>query len=78
MEQARLVEQTEVVLAARAESARLVAEAGAEAARLRGECEAYVDGTLAEFEELLTRTLRTVGRGRNHLGPVPAGTPDRY
>jgi len=52
--------------------------AGAEAARLRDECDAYVDGTLGEFEELLTRTLRTVGRGRSRLGPVPAGAADRY
>lgn len=45
-----------------------------------GECEAYVDGTLAELEELLTRTLRTVGRGATTSGRFlpapPTGTDD--
>jgi hypothetical protein len=33
-----------------------------------------VDGKLGEFEELLTHTLRTVGKGRSHLRP-PMGPP---
>lgn len=73
-EQSRLVEQTEVVQAARTEAARIREEAATEAHQLRVECDTYIDGKLAEFEELLTRTLRTVGRGRTHrAGPVPAG-----
>ncbi len=72
-EQARLVDDTEVVAAARAESARIVDEANDEADRLRSDCDAYIDRTLGEFEDLLTRTLRTVGRGRDHIGPVTAG-----
>ena len=79
-EQARLVSQTEVVRTAHAEGARLVDAADAEADRLRRECDAYVDAKLAEFEETLTRALRTVGQGRSRLwrgaptaGPVPGG-----
>jgi hypothetical protein len=46
----------------------------AEVHRLRSECDAYVEGTIAEFEELLNRTLRAIGRGRaHHSGPVAAG-----
>src|SRR5437764_1285025 len=74
-EQARIVSQTEVVQAAHAESARIVDEAHAEADRQRGECDAYVDGKLAEFSELLATTLRTVDSGRNHLRS-PANLPN--
>jgi cell division septum initiation protein DivIVA len=66
-EQARLVAQTEVVQAAHAESARILDAAAAEADRLRGECDQYVDEKLGELEELLTHTLRTVGKGRSQL-----------
>ncbi len=76
-EQGRLVSQTEVVRAAHAESARVLDATADEAARQRAECDAYVDGKLAEFEDMLTHTLRTVAKGRTHLrGPmtgVPAG-----
>lgn len=74
-EQERLVTQTEVVQAARDESARIVDEAHTDADRLRAECDAYVDGKLAEFEDLLSHTLRTVGKGRSRLrgGNRPAG-----
>ena len=51
----------------RAESARIVDEAHIEADRQRVDCDAYVDGKLAEFSELLAATLRTVDSGRNHL-----------
>lgn len=66
-EQARLVSQTEVVQAAHAESARIVDEAHVAADQQRAECDAYVDGKLADFAELLATTLRTVDSGRNHL-----------
>ena len=75
-EQARLVAQTQVVQAARAEAIRLHDEANTEVHRLRSECDAYVEGTLADFEDLLNRTLQAIGRGRSHHGhvpPVPAG-----
>ena len=59
--------QTEVVTAAHAESARVIDAAHAESDRLRSECDLYVDSKLAEFEELLSGTLRSVGRGRQQL-----------
>ena len=43
--------------------------------RLRGECDIYVDNKLAEFEEFLNGTLRSVGRGRHQLRTA-AGTHD--
>ncbi len=66
-QQTRLVSAAEVVTAARAESARILDAAAAEADRLRAECDAYVDGTLAEFSDVLQRALQTVNRGRSHL-----------
>lgn len=73
-EQQRLVSQTEVVAAAQAEAQRTVDAATDEATRQRAECDEYVDTKLAEFEDLLTHTLRTVSKGRTHLrGGVPAG-----
>ena len=74
-EQQRLVSQNEVVQAANAESTRLIDTAHAEADRLRGECDIYVDNKLAEFEEFLNGTLRSVGRGRHQLRTA-AGTHD--
>ncbi len=63
-----------MVQAARAEATRILDEASSEVHRLRSECDAYVESTLAEFEELLNRTLRALVRGRaQHAGPVPAG-----
>ncbi|MGW5052142.1 DivIVA domain-containing protein [Actinokineospora sp. NPDC004072] len=72
-EQQRLVSQTEVVAAAQAEAQRTVDAAADAAARQRAECDEYVDTKLAEFEDLLTHTLRTVAKGRTHLRGVPAG-----
>ena len=45
------------------------------AERLRGECDIYVDSKLAEFEEFLNGTLRSVNRGRHQLRTA-AGTHD--
>lgn len=72
-EQARLVSQTEVVSSAHAESARLIDGAHAEVDQVRGECDVYVDTKLAEFEDLLSHTLRTIGNGRSHLRPQSYG-----
>ena len=74
-EQQRLVSQTEIVQTATAEATRLVDSAHAEADRLRGECDIYVDNKLAEFEDFLNGTLRSVGRGRHQLRTA-AGTHD--
>jgi cell division septum initiation protein DivIVA len=67
IEQSRMVSQTEVVQAAHVESNRILDATAQEADRQRAECDAYVDGKLAEFEDLLAHTLRTVGKGRTHL-----------
>jgi cell division septum initiation protein DivIVA len=72
IEQERMVSQTEVVHAAHVESNRILEATAAEADRQRGECDAYVDSKLAEFEELLAHTLRTVGKGRSHLRAAAA------
>src|SRR5690606_41783014 len=69
-EQSRLVSETEVVQAAHAEAARRVDEAHAEAVRQRSECDAYIDGKLAEFADLLDRTLRSVDRSEEHTSEL--------
>ena len=74
-EQQRLVSATEVVQSANAEATRLIDAAHAEADRLRGECDIYVDNKLAQFEEYLNGTLRSVSRGRHQLRTA-AGTHD--
>jgi len=66
-EQARLVSQSEVVQTAHAESAKILDATHADVDRLRADCDTYVDGKLASLEETLTKTLRTVGRGRTAL-----------
>jgi len=43
--------------------------------RLRGECDIYVDNKLAQFEDYLNGTLRSVSRGRHQLRTA-AGTHD--
>ena len=49
------------------ESARMIAEARAEAQRLRDEVDEYVDTTLANFEQFLTRSLASIERGRDKM-----------
>jgi cell division septum initiation protein DivIVA len=63
----RLVSHNEVVVAADRESTRLVNEARAEAQRLRDEVDEYVDTTLANFEQFLTRSLASIERGRDKI-----------
>jgi cell division septum initiation protein DivIVA len=66
-EHARLVSVAEVTVSAEHEAARIVGDARAEAQRLRDEVEDYVDTTLANFEQMLHRTLSTVERGRDKM-----------
>jgi cell division septum initiation protein DivIVA len=63
----RLVSLNEVVVSADRESSRMVAEARAEAQRLRDEVDEYVDTTLANFEQFLTRSLASIERGRDKM-----------
>lgn len=66
-EHQRLVSQSEVVVSADRESQRLINEARAEAQRLREEVDEYVDTTLANFEQFLTRSLASIERGRDKM-----------
>jgi hypothetical protein len=66
-ERSRLLEQSEIVRAARELSARLRSEAEQESAELRTETDEYVDGRLAGLEISLTKTLEAVTRGRERL-----------
>ncbi len=66
-ERGNLVEDTEIVEAARGEAERIVADAKEDARRLRLEADDYVDAQLAKFEILLQKTLATVERGRENL-----------
>ena len=66
-EHARLVSINEIVVSAEHEAARLVAEARTEAQRLREEVDDFVDTTLANFEQLLTRSLAAIERGRDKM-----------
>ena len=52
---------------AEAEAKRIIESAHADSDRLRTECDRYVDSTLADFEDTLTTTLRTVNRDRSAL-----------
>jgi len=63
----RLVSINEIVVSAEHEAARLVTEARSEAQRLREEVDDYVDTTLANFEQFLTRSLASIARGRDKM-----------
>jgi cell division septum initiation protein DivIVA len=63
----RLVSHNEVVVSADRESSRLLGDARAEAQRLRDEVDEYVDTTLANFEQFLTRSLASIERGRDKM-----------
>jgi len=79
----RLVSHNEVVVSADRESARMMGEARAEAQRLRDEVDEYVDTTLANFEQFLTRSLASIERGRDkmhalrEIGSYQGGGDDR-
>jgi len=66
-EHARLVSVNEIVVSAEHESARIIGEARAEGQRLRDEVDDYVDTALANFEQLLTRSLASIERGRDKM-----------
>lgn len=69
-EKQNMVSNTEITLAAEQQAAGIVDAATAETQRLRDEVESYVDTSLANFEQLLQRTLETVKRGRNRMSAV--------
>ncbi|MDT9699773.1 cell division initiation protein [Streptomyces sp. P17] len=66
-ERGSLISDTEVARRSQAEADRILAEARKEAEDIRAEADDYVDSKLANFEVVLTKTLGSVGRGREKL-----------
>ncbi|GGW75512.1 hypothetical protein GCM10010503_61480 [Streptomyces lucensis JCM 4490] len=66
-ERGSLVSGTEVARRSQAEADRILAEARQEAEEIRADADDYVDSKLANFEVVLTKTLGSVGRGREKL-----------
>ncbi|RLU96847.1 cell division initiation protein [Streptomyces griseocarneus] len=77
-----LISDTEVARSSQEEADRILAEARLEAERIRAEADDYVDGKLANFEVVLTKTIASVDRGREKLlgrdgtGPDGDDSPD--
>ena len=66
-ERLRMLSEQEVYVQAQTEADRMTWEATANAEALRAEVDDYVDGKLANFEIILTKTLTSVERGRAKL-----------
>lgn len=66
-ERGRLIADTEIARRSQAEADRILAEARREAEEIRAEADDYVDSKLANFEVVLTKTIGSVGRGREKL-----------
>lgn len=72
-ERGSLISDTEVARRSQNEADRILGEARQEAEDVRAEADDYVDSKLANFEVVLTKTLGSVGRGREapRHGPRP-------
>ncbi|WP_331448717.1 cell division initiation protein [Streptomyces prasinus] len=66
-ERGSLISGTEVARRSQSEADRILEEARREAEEIRVEADDYVDSKLANFEVVLTKTLGSVGRGREKL-----------
>ncbi|MGY6024401.1 DivIVA domain-containing protein [Streptomyces spinosirectus] len=66
-ERGSLISDTEVARRSQNEAERILDEARREAEEIRAEADDYVDSKLANFEVVLTKTLGSVGRGREKL-----------
>ncbi|MDI3406112.1 ATP synthase F0 subunit B [Streptomyces cavernicola] len=66
-ERGSLISDTAVARQSQDEADRILAKARAEAEEVRQEADEYVDSKLANFEVVLTKTLGSVGRGREKL-----------
>ncbi|MEU6240347.1 cell division initiation protein [Streptomyces sp. NPDC047024] len=66
-ERGSLIAGTEVARQSQAEADRILNEARTEAEQVRADADDYVDSKLANFEVVLTKTLGSVGRGREKL-----------
>ncbi|NPV52129.1 MAG: ATPase [Firmicutes bacterium] len=64
---ASLVDNNEVVRAARAEAERILVESRNEVEAMKSGADEYVDETLANLEENLQRVLKVVRKGREEL-----------
>lgn len=75
-ERGSLISDTEVARRSQAEADRILTEARQEAEEIRAEADEYVDSKLANFEVVLTKTLGSVGRGREKLLGTGPGTDE--
>jgi cell division septum initiation protein DivIVA len=75
-ERGSLISDTEVARRSQNEADRILAEARQEAEEIRAEADDYVDSKLANFEVVLTKTLGSVGRGREKLLGTGPGTDE--
>ncbi|MFD9906892.1 cell division initiation protein [Streptomyces sp. NPDC059063] len=66
-ERGSLISDTEVARRSQNEADRILTDARTEADEIRAEADDYVDSKLANFEVVLTKTLGSVGRGREKL-----------
>ena len=66
-ERLRMLSEQEVYVQAQTEADRVLSEATTKAEAMRAEVDDYVDGKLANFEIILTKTLKAVERGRAKL-----------
>ncbi|MGW0706901.1 ATP synthase F0 subunit B [Streptomyces sp. NPDC002643] len=66
-ERGSLISDTEIARRSQNEADRILTEARQEAEEVRAEADDYVDSKLANFEVVLTKTLGSVGRGREKL-----------
>ncbi|WEH30008.1 cell division initiation protein [Streptomyces sp. AM 3-1-1] len=66
-ERGSLVADTAVARQSQGEADRILNEARREAAEVKADADDYVDSKLANFEVVLTKTLGSVGRGREKL-----------
>ncbi|MES5817305.1 ATP synthase F0 subunit B [Streptomyces sp. RG80] len=76
-ERGSLISDTEVARRSQAEADRILSEARKEAEDVRAEADDYVDSKLANFEVVLTKTLGSVGRGREKLLGTGPGVDDQ-
>ncbi|MEV6194307.1 cell division initiation protein [Streptomyces sp. NPDC051920] len=78
-ERGSLISDTEVARRSQNEADRILGESRKEAEEIRAEADDYVDSQLANFEVVLTKTLGSVGRGREKLlGTGPGLDEDGY
>ncbi|GAA3778598.1 ATP synthase F0 subunit B [Streptomyces phyllanthi] len=75
-ERGSLISDTEVARRSQNEADRILTEARQEAEEIRAEADDYVDSKLANFEVVLTKTLGSVGRGREKLLGTGPGTDE--